>query len=443
MTRLHEDLLACYRAALEAVDPAEAVRRVLRRQGTTLEAAGQRYALAGKGIRILAFGKGAGPMVLAAKEIFEGLPVDGVAIVPDGGAVPTRFVEVREAAHPIPDRRGVEGANRVAALAREATEDDLILCLISGGGSALLADPAPPVSLEEIQRLTQRLLRCGVPIQDLNAVRKHLAFLKGGQLARLAAPAPVLSLILSDVVGDDLGTIASGPTAPDPTTFADAVAVLEACGLWEKATPAVRARLEAGLDGAIPDTPKPGDPLFERVQNVLIGSARVAAEAAAQEARRRGYTPLILTTTLTGEAREVARACAAVVREVVRHGRPVPPPALLIWAGETTVTVRGSGKGGRNQELALAAALELEGLGERVALASLGTDGIDGPTDAAGGIVDGTTAERARRAGVDLRAALAANDSYTALGALGARVHVGPTGTNVGDLILAAVLPEG
>jgi hydroxypyruvate reductase len=292
--------------------------------------------------------------------------------------------------------------------------------------------------LSDLQVTTDLLLRSGATIGELNTIRKHLSRLKGGQLARLAAPAPVGVLILSDVVGDPLDVIASGPTVPDPTTYAEAWDVVQRYRLGESLPDSVSRRLRAGVAGQLPETPKPGDPLFAGVHNCIIGSNRLAAQAAVAEARRCGYRALLLTTFVEGEAREAARVAAALARSARVHGDPLSPPACLVWGGETTVTVRGQGKGGRNQELALAAALALEGVPD-VLLMALATDGTDGPTDAAGAIVDGGTAARARALGLDPLAALANNDAYPLLSAVGDLLHTGPTGTNVNDLLVILV----
>ena len=292
--------------------------------------------------------------------------------------------------------------------------------------------------MDDLQRLTEALLRSGAPIQALNAVRKHLSQLKGGQLARLAYPATVIAVILSDVVGSPLDVIASGPTVPDPTTFADVRALLERYGLWADAPAAVRRHIERGLAGEAPETPKAGDPVLARVQNVVVADNARAAEAAVQQAQARGFHALLLSTYIEGEAREVAKVLVALGREVAEKGRPVPAPACLVLGGETTVTVRGAGRGGRNQELALAAALALEG-DPHIALASLATDGTDGPTDAAGGLVDGQTLARGRALGLDAAAALAQNDAYTYLQAVGDLLVTGPTRTNVNDVMCVFV----
>jgi hydroxypyruvate reductase len=369
-----------------------------------------------------------------------------------GGLVVTKYghidpsldtgpVEVFEAGHPLPDEAGVRGTRRLAELLASATERDLVLAVISGGGSALLTLPAPELGLSDLQETTDLLLRSGATIGELNAVRKHLSLIKGGGLARLAGGATVLSLVLSDVVGDPLDTIASGPTVPDPSCFADAWAVLARYGLQQAVPERVRAHLEAGVNGRLPDTPKADAALFQRVQTVIVGSNRLAAEAAVEAATRQGLNALLLSTFVEGEAREVARVGAALAKELVAHDRPVPRPACLVWGGETTVTVRGEGKGGRNQELALAAAMSLAGL-PQVMLLALGTDGTDGPTDAAGAVATGETLARAGALGLNAASHLVENDAYPFFDALGDLIRTGPTGTNVNDLLLLFAFPD-
>jgi hydroxypyruvate reductase len=333
----------------------------------------------------------------------------------------------------------VEGAEAVRRLAESLTADDLLVCMISGGGSALMPLPVDGVTLEELQATTGLLLRAGANIQELNCVRKHLDQLKGGRLARLAVPAQVVALVLSDVCGDPLDVIASGPLSPDPTTFADAVTVLRTRNLWEAIPDAVRDHLNRGLAGFADESPKEGDPCFGHVDVQVIGNNRIAAEAARREAERRGYFTRLLSTTITGEAREVGRVLGALGREMQRSGEPLGTPGCLVAAGETTVTVRGQGRGGRNQELALGAALEMVGV-DGIAMGSIGTDGIDGPTDAAGALVDGSTIPRARAAGLDPADAFARNDVYPFLRTLDELVFTGPTGTNVMDIQVVMVL---
>jgi hydroxypyruvate reductase len=328
----------------------------------------------------------------------------------------------------------VRGARRLVNLVKGASERDLVLVVLSGGGSALLTLPAPGLSLSELQRTTQLLLRSGATIVEQNAVRKHLSHIKGGELARLIAPARAVCVVLSDVVGDPLDTIASGPTSPDPTTYGDAWEVLGKYDLTNRVPAKVREHLEAGSAGGRPDTPKPGNALFQRVQHVIVGSNLLAAEAAVATARAEGLGALLLSTFVEGEAREVARVAVAMIREMDCHDRPVARPACIVWGGETTVTVRGEGKGGRNQELALAAAIRMAGLHD-VLLVALGTDGTDGPTDAAGAVATGDTIARARALGLDAGAYLSNNDSYSFFDVLGDLIRTGPTGTNVNDLL--------
>ena len=407
---------AIFDAALAAGDVTPLVRRHL--------------ALESHHRRVLVFGcgKASAAMVAAAEEALGDRIAGGFVVVKDGCAVPVRRVEIADAGHPVPDARGLAASARLLELAQGAGEEDLVLFLVSGGGSALTPAPAPPITLAEKQELTRLLLASGATIGELNAVRKHLSRFKGGQLARAASPASVLTLALSDVIGDPLDVIASGPTAPDPTTFADAREVLARRGLAGRVPASIAARLDAGLRGEIEETPKPGDRLFDRVTNVVIGNNTLIADAAVAAASRLGYRPHLLTRELQGEAREVAR-------ELVARARRLEPPACLIAAGETTVTVKGKGRGGRCQEFALAAALEITPADRMTALAA-GTDGSDGPTDAAGAIVDADSVTRGTRAGGDARRAMEENDAYRFLTASGDLIVSGATRTNLLDLYL-------
>jgi hydroxypyruvate reductase len=378
---------------------------------------------------LLGAGKASGAMAAAAEEVVGDRVAGGFVVVKDGYGAPLRRVEIAEAGHPVPDVRGVAASARLLEVARRAGENDLVLFLVSGGGSALTPAPAPPITLAEKQELTRLLLASGATIGELNAVRKHLSLFKGGQLARAAWPAPVLTLALSDVIGDPLDVIASGPTAPDPTTFADALEVLARRGVSARVAASITRRLAAGRAGEIQETPKPGDPLFDRVSNVVIGNNALVTDAAIARARRLGFQAHLMTRELQGEARDVARDFVARARRLV-------PPACLIAGGETTVTVKGPGKGGRCQEFALAAALELRA-SDRITLLAAGTDGTDGPTDAAGAIVDAGSVERGTAAGADARRALGDNDAYAFLRASGDLVVSGPTRTNLLDLYLA------
>ena len=377
-------------------------------------------------------------MAEAAEAALEGVPLEGLVAVKERRDPGPRRIRVVESGHPIPDARGEAAGQEILRLARDAGPDDLVLCLISGGGSALAASPAPGVTLAEKQTVTRLLLECGATINELNAVRKHLSRLKGGRLARAAYPAPIVALLLSDVIGDPLDVIASGPTAPDPTTFDGALAILDRFELRARLPPTARAHLEAGARGEAEDTPKPGDPALAGVTNVVIGNNGLVVEAAVEEARRLGLTPWLMTRRLQGEAREVARVFAGILDEISRGDSPVGRPACLIAGGETTVTVRGPGTGGRCQEFALALVSELAAMQGVVVLAA-GTDGSDGPTGAAGAVADPTTLERAAGRGLDVRRALGENDSHRFFAALGDLVVTGPTGSNLMDVYLGLV----
>jgi glycerate 2-kinase len=439
LQKLRSDALTIFRAALEAVDPERSVLTHLERDGQTLLAGGERLELSERGrVFVVGAGKAAGPMAAAAEKVLGNRIVDGVVVTKYGHGRSLERIRLLEAGHPVPDENGIAAAGEIIAILEKAGADDLIICLISGGGSALLPAPVEGVSLADKMAVTRLLLECGADIGEINTVRKHLSRLKGGGLARLAAPARLLTLILSDVVGDPLEVIASGPTAADPTTFDDALLVLDRYGLREEVPLSVLRRLERGVAGVIPETLKPGDPAFGLCCNLLVGNNAMAVAEAARSAEGLGYRPLILSATVTGEARHVAAVHGAMAREIIASGNPVPAPACLISGGETTVTVRGKGRGGRNQEFALAAALEIRGL-PGVLVFSAGTDGTDGPTDAAGAMADGTTCERAEKAGLDPLRHLGNNDSYTFFRALDDLVVTGPTGTNVMDLRLVLV----
>lgn len=384
---------------------------------------------------LLAVGKAALTMAAAAERALGPSLVAGLAVCNAPGP---RLARTRTlvAGHPIPDQRGLQAAAAAERLLAGLGRDDLLLVLLSGGASALLPAPVPGVELADKAAVTSALLRAGATIHELNAVRKHLSRLKGGGLVRAAQGARVAALVLSDVVGDDLSTIASGPTAPDPTTFADAVAVLEKRRAWKGAPAAVRAYLLAGTRGERPETPKPGDTAFRRVSATVVGSNTLSLDAAAREAKRLGLRPLPLTARLEGEAREVARALVAILRECVERGRPARPPVCLLASGETTVTVAGEGRGGRNQELVVAAVPGLADFGAPAVVASLASDGIDGRSDAAGGVADDQSLRRARELGLaPPHVFLANSDSNAFLGPLGDLIVTGPTGTNVLDLV--------
>jgi hydroxypyruvate reductase len=426
-------------AAIAVGDAGRLTRNALRRDGSRLRVADRVLDLARvRRVVIVGAGKASGTMAEAAEAALADVPVEGLVAVKERQQPEPRRVRLVESGHPIPDARGEAASAEILKLVRDAGADDLVLCLISGGGSALTPAPVPGVSLAEKRAMTRLLLECGATINQLNAVRKHLSRLKGGQLARAARRAPVVALLLSDVIGDPLDVIASGPTAPDPTTYDDALAVLDRFGLRTRAPASVREHLEAGVRGEVEDTPKPGDPAFDGVTNLVIGNNQLVVDAAVDEARRLGFAPHLLTRRLQGEARDVALEFAALLAEIARTGSPVARPACVIAGGETTVTVRGRGAGGRCQEFALAVVPTL-GLLEGVVVLAAGTDGNDGPTTAAGAVVDPTTLTRARANALDVERALADNDSHPFFAALGDLVVTGPTGSNLMDLYLGLV----
>jgi hydroxypyruvate reductase len=413
-----------FQAALSAADPAGAVERHLRSRDFS------RF----RDIYVVGAGKAGASMAQAAERVLGRRIAAGLLNVKYGHRAKLRRIELNECGHPVPDENGVAGAERIARIAAGAGKDDLVICLISGGASALMPAPAEGITLEEKQATTRLLLASGANIHEINAIRKHISRIKGGQLARLAAPARVESLMLSDVIGDNLDVIGSGPTAPDASTFAGAVELLNRYGIRERVPASVRERLEQGAAGAIPETPKPDDPVFARVRNTIVGSNRLALDAAATRARALGYRTLVLSSEIQGEAREIARMHAAIASEMARTGRPMKPPACVITGGETTVTLRGDGLGGRAQEFVLAAALDIAGV-DNVVVFCAGTDGTDGPTNAAGAVADGQTLGRKP----DARRYLDRNDSYHYFEALNDLIITGPTNTNVMDVCIVLV----
>lgn len=412
---LKRDALRIFRAGVAAADPYAATLRAA--QGLP----------AGR-VWVVGAGKASARMAAAAEKALGKRIAGGWINTKDEHLAKVKRVTLHECSHPVPDTRGERGAREIAEIARRAAKDDIVLALFSGGASALMPLPAAGISLDEKQATTRLLLECGATIHEINCVRKHISGIKGGQLAALAYPARVVSLLLSDVIGDDLDVIGSGPTAPDRSTAGDARQVLERYGIWDRVPKAVGERIASGAE-----TPKPDDAAFRRTKNIVIGSNRIAAKAAAREARRLGYRTAILSTFVDGETREIARMHAAILKEICVSGSPLRRPACAITGGETTVTIRGNGKGGRNQEFALAGAIALEGV-SGCGILSAGTDGTDGPTDAAGAWADGTTVARAKSKGLDPAAALRRHDSYPFFQALGDLIVTGPTGTNVMDL---------
>lgn len=426
-------------AGLRAVDPGAAVWRHVRRMQHTLRVGYCAYDLEHiRRVVVVGAGKAAAPMARAIEGILGDRLTGGVVVVKYSHRLPLEHIRIMEAGHPLPDENGLRAAEAVLQELEGCTEEDLVISLFSGGASALLPAPRPPIGLGDKQATTQLLLECGATIREINTIRKHLSRMKGGGLAQAAHPATVVSLFLSDVVGDPLDVIASGPTVADPSTFGDCLDILERYSIASRIPGRVLEILERGRNGEEPETVKPDQPALRCVQNVLVGSNRAALFAARDEAASLGYKPLVLTSQLQGEAREVAGFVAAVAREILASDHPVHPPAFILAGGEPTVTVKGHGKGGRAQELALAAAIAIDGL-DGISLLCAGTDGTDGPTDAAGAFADGSTCARARQLGLNPAEHLARNDSYPFFKALGDLFVSGPTRTNVMDLICMLV----
>ena len=438
--QLQRDARGIFRSALLAADPRQAILRHVRVTNDRLIAGKHRYRLNDfEHIYVVGAGKATGAMASAVETLAGGRITEGWINIKDGHKARLRRVHQHECGHPVPDERGVRGAEEIARIAAKAGERDLLICLISGGASALTPFPARPVTLAGKQETTRLLLACGATIHEINAVRKHLSSIKGGWLAALAYPATVLSLILSDVIGDNLDVIGSGMTAPDSSTFADAESVVAKYGLERRIPEEVREHMRAGAAGELPETPKSGAPAFARTQNLIVGSNALALDAAATAAKALGYRPLVLSSTIDGETRDIARMHAAIAREIADAGRPCKPPACVISGGETTVTLQGSGKGGRNQEFVLAAAIALAGRAG-IAVLSAGTDGTDGPTDAAGAFAGPGILAAAKERGLEPQAFLANHDSYNFFAPLGALLTTGPTNTNVMDVRLLLVV---
>ncbi len=393
-------------------------------------------------IYLVGGGKAGGSMTEAVEALLGDRLTGGVVNTLQGteGKYHVNRVELVGASHPVPNEAGAHGVAKMLSMVTGLTNKDLVIVIISGGGSALMPNPAEGITLDDLQAITGRLLKRGAAINDLNAVRKHLDSFKGGQLAKRCQPAEVLSLILSDVVGDPLDTIASGPTAPDSTTWGDAKGVLKRYDSWDGAPEPIRKRIEKGLAGELPDTPKADDPAFSKTRNVLVANNSYAAEAASKKATELGYSSMILSTMVEGEARQVGSVYSGIAQEIVNRGRPISVPAAIIIGGETTVDVKGSGKGGRNQEVALGAVKKIAGT--PCLITSLATDGLDGPTDSAGAIVDGSTLGRIVKMNLSIDATLRENDAYHLFEKVGDHLMTGPTGTNVNDLALILVAGE-
>jgi len=439
VSELRQNAREIWEAALHAANPSTSLHNAIQVSDGVLAVAGRLLPLEGRLI-VVGAGKAAARMAQVVEEIAGRHIAGGLVVTKYDHGLPLDRIRLVEAGHPIPDENGVRAVRDTQALLSDLKPNDIVLSLISGGGSALWPSPAEGITLEEKQNVTQMLLRAGATIQELNGVRKHLSGIKGGQLARWASPARVISLIMSDVIGDPLDFIASGPTAPDTTSFNEALATIRKYGV--QPAPAILGRLEAGARGEIAENPKPGDSIFRHVDNLIIANNRLLVEAASKKAKELGFHTMILGTELEGEAKDVARFLSVIGREVVRSGNPVRRPACILTAGETTVAVRGSGLGGRNQEMALAWAIAAASSQSELpptCFASVATDGTDGPTDAAGGIVDPSTCSRAVQLELVPSKFLAENDSYHFLKATGDLIVTGPTQTNLMDIQILLV----
>jgi len=442
--KAREAVLSALETAVHASNPRQLIRDHVKIDGSWMSIDSERFDLnTFKSIFVIGGGKASGSMAEALEQLLKDKITSGIVNVLAGTSNKYRTVRIglNEASHPIPDPKGVKGTKEMLEIVECSQERDLIICLISGGGSAMMTLPREGVDLEDKQTVTRLLLRCGATINEINTVRKHLSEFKGGWLAKKAQPATLLSLILSDVVGDPLDSIASGPTAPDPTTYDDATEILSKYRIWDQTPIALRNVLEMGKRGLIPETPKPEDPAFKNVKNIIVGNNRGACMAAEAKLRELGFNTLFLTSHLQGEAREAGIFLAAIANEIIGSGKPIKRPAAVIVGGETTVTVTGNGLGGRNQETMLSAAIRISSR-EGVSMGSIGTDGIDGPTDAAGAIVDGKTMKRAHENNLDYKKALSNNDSYSFFANLRDLVVTGPTGSNVNDIAVLCVTNE-
>lgn len=426
-------------AGLQAADPIMAMKKALSVNGSRLVVGGRQYDLK-KFDRVVCVGAGkaSGSMALALEQHLGPRLDGGLVSVKDRSGCPTQTIRLHEASHPVPDTRSVQAAREILTFVHSLTRRDLLFVLISGGASSLLAAPAPGLTLQDKKRTTSMLLRCGATIHEINVVRKHLSSIKGGQLAS-ATSATIVSLVLSDVLGDDLATIGSGPTVPNPSTCLEAREILQHYQIWNRVSSAVRLHLEKGIKAHMADTTKRKAKKSARIHHEIIGNNRLTVEAIATQAKLEGLNPLVMTTTLEGEAREAGKMIGAIAREIHASGRPVFRPACVVWGGELTVTVRGNGKGGRAQELALSGAMQIVGL-PKMYVVGFGTDGSDGPTEMAGALVDGQTVERAQKRSLNPIQALTNNDSYGFFEKVGGRIHTGATGTNVNDVYILLAL---
>ena len=436
--RKHADEI--FKHVLSTLDSESLVKKKVSISGSTLLVDQREYNLKDyEHIYVIGGGKACAPMAKTIEEILGDRLEDGIVVVKYGHSLPLKKIKIIEASHPIPDANGLDGASEILRLLSRIGEKDLVICLISGGGSALLVQPQKEISLQDIQTTSNELLACGATIDEINAVRKHLSIIKGGHLAHASYPSTLITLILSDVIGDPLDIIASGPTVPDESTFGDACKVIGKYSLEDRIPDSVCKLLKKGQSGEARENPKKGDRVFTNTQNVIIGSNKIALEAAKEKATDLGYNTIILSSMVQGESKEAAIFFSSIAKEVHRTGTPVSKPACIIAGGETTVTIKGNGKGGRNQEFALSAAMEIEGY-DGIVILSAGTDGTDGPTDATGAIVDSNTCKDAReRFCLKPEDYLSRNDSYNVFNKTGEHIITGPTLTNVMDIMISLI----
>lgn len=436
---MRKDAVEIFNKALKAVQPDAAIKRHCKFDGKTLFIGHRSYHLAQyKNLYVLGAGKAAAPMAAAIEDMIDEKITGGIISVKFGHLDDLKHINLIEAGHPVPDENGIRGASAILKLAKNVKKDDLILCLISGGGSALMPLPYDGLTLENKQDTIKILLSCGATIHEINTIRKHISKIKGGRLAQAVYPATLVTLILSDVVGDDLDIIASGPTVPDPSSFYDCKNIFLKYNIIHSIPQNILNHIESGISGEIDETPKPLDPIFDSTYNLIIGSNVESLMSAKQTAEILGYNVILLSSMIEGETRLIAQVHGAIAREIIKTGNPLPLPACILSGGETTVTVTGNGLGGRNQEFSLAASIDISGE-KNIVILSAGTDGTDGPTDAAGAFSDTFTYKRAEERGLDPYRFLTNNDSYHFFQKLGDLFITGPTNTNVMDLRIILV----
>ena len=431
---MRSNAVKIFQKGLQAVEPGSAIKRSCKRKNDHLVIGNKKYNLSKiKNIFVTGAGKATAPMAAAIEDIIGENITHGIINVKYGHTANLNSIRLIEAGHPVPDKNGMKGADEILNLAAGAKKNDLVLCLISGGGSALLVLPAEGITLKDKQDTIKILLSCGATIHEINTIRKHISKIKGGRLAKAAYPARMLSLILSDVVGDDLDVIASGPSVPDPSTFEESLKIFKKYKITKNIPKAVVSHMKKGASGKVPETPKEGNRIFKNTYNLVIAGNMEAITAARQESNKMGYNTLVLSSMIEGETRDVAKVHTAIAKEILRTGIPIPPPACILSGGETTVNITGSGLGGRNQEFVLAAAIDIAER-KNIVVLSGGTDGGDGPTDAAGAMADTNTLKRAESMGLNPLNFLLNNDSYHFFKRLYDLLITGPTNTNVMDL---------